>query len=109
IGHKEAAPRVSQRSSLFFGLDRRTGTRIDVSRATLERGHCHVQGRTGTGKTAATLLPVALQAIRGYREENACWSRKSPVVIFDFKGDQSLFHAVRFAAEEDGRQFRFFS
>lgn len=109
VGHKDASSLAEQRASLFFGLDFTTHARIDVPLSALDRGHCHIEGRIGAGKTAGSLISIIRQGIHGYRDQNGRWSRKSPVIVFDFKGDQALFHATRVAAENDGRQFRFFS
>ena len=109
VAHKEAAFDVEKRSSLFLGIDPRTGQAVNVPLSALKDGHFHVQGKAGCGKTSATLLSIALQAIRGYRDQDGVPSPKAPVIIFDLKGDHAFFHAIQNAAEQSGRTFRYFS
>jgi hypothetical protein len=69
----------------------------------------HVRGMTGSGKTSATLLPLGLQVLRGYKDKRGQPAPPSPLVIIDLKGDAAFFHAIWEAACQAGRKFRYFS
>lgn len=97
------------RSSLFLGTDLRHHVPIFLPRHVLDAGHFVVRGTTGTGKTSATLLPLALQVLRPYRDASGRDAPPSPLVIIDLKGDDAFFHAVWEAASRAGRKFRYFS
>lgn len=106
---KEASVYLAQRMSILMGLDAKTGGRASVPLQTFKSGHTHISGRTNSGKSIAAVLSLILQFIRGYRLDDGTWSKKSPVIVLDLKGDKALFHATKTAAEADGRRFRFLS
>jgi len=109
VQRKEESPDLETRRSIFLGTDADTGVPVCVPRGTLDSSHFHVLGMTRAGKTAATLMPIVFQILRGYRDESGKPAPKSPVIIFDLKGDQAFFNATRAAALKAGRRFRFLS
>ena len=62
--------------------------------------HMLLLGSTGTGKTSISLQGLAIQLIR---------RGDGPVVIFDCKGDPSLFHTIRLETQRTGRAFKWFT
>jgi hypothetical protein len=109
IEHKERSLSESRRSDLLLGLNPLTGEQVSIPRRILNNGHMHITGGTGAGKTSATIMPLVFQILRGYTLGDGHTAPPSPVVIFDLKGDRALFHAVRHAAEQSGRTFRYLS
>ncbi len=93
---------------LLVGFHATAGYPVFLPIQTL-REHGHILGSTGSGKTARSMLPLALQLV-GIRDhpkniEDGIPAR-GPVVIIDLKGEDYLFHAVREAA---GERFKYFS
>ncbi|BBO34165.1 type IV secretory system conjugative DNA transfer family protein [Lacipirellula parvula] len=107
--HKESSTRIDQRRSITFGIDPKTNAVISVPAQLFYNGHAVIFGSTGSGKTTGTLLPAVLQFIRGHRDITGAWAPKNPVFVFDLKGDNGFFHAVKRAAENDNRSFRHLS
>jgi hypothetical protein len=105
---KEQSPNPDERSALLAGIDLETRAPVMIPRSILEDGHVHISGRTGSGKTAAALTSMAFQILRdGDKAEGP--RKTSPLIIIDLKGDRAYFNAVRHAAAEHGRTFRYFS
>jgi hypothetical protein len=92
---------------ITLGIDVKTGQPVTVDREFLARGHTHIRGQSGAGKTTRALLPLILQLMAA--PPDADQDRPDPIFIFDLGGDNSLFHCVRAAAESLGRTFRFLS
>lgn len=109
VEHKERSESLARRQSLILGLRADTGEEVALARELLHSGHMHITGGTGAGKTSATITPLLLQLIRGYREDDGRPATPSPIAVFDLKGDRALFHAVRHACQLAGRTFRFLS
>lgn len=109
VEHKEHSGDLERRRSLILGVNPFTGEQVTLARDLLHRGHMHITGGTGAGKTSATITPLIMQLIRGYRDANGQPAPPSPVIIFDLKGDRALYHAVRHCAEQHGRTFRYLS
>src|SRR5688572_26687834 len=79
VHRKEESPDLETRRSIFLGTDTDTGVPVCVPRATLDSSHFHVLGMTRAGKTAATLMPIIFQILRGYRDEAGKAAPKCPV------------------------------
>lgn len=109
VEHKERSASLERRQSLILGVRADTGEEIALQRELLHSGHMHITGGTGAGKTSATITPLLLQLIRGYRDADGQPAPPSPIVVFDLKGDRALFHAVRHACQLHHRVFRFLS
>ena len=109
VDRQQQADDPEVRASFFLGLQQPNKLPLFLPRSLLADGHMHVRGMTGSGKTSATLLPVALQVLRGYNDERGQPASPSPLVIIDLKGDAALFHAIWEAACQAGRKFRYFS
>ena len=107
-------PRVAaQRRAKSCG---KHGDRVTLTRQQLKKGHTHVRGRTGSGKSQLVLLPIVLQLLESYslRYRDASGKERrvkerDTVCIFDNGGDRALFNAVREAALRLGRTFRYLS
>ncbi len=85
---------------LLIGAQPDSEEPILLHRSVLEE-HLYILGRTGSGKTSRAIMPIVSQLLDG--------DEKSPIVIFDLKGDLALFNTVRMIAAERGREFRQFS
>lgn len=92
------------------------GEPVTLSREQLKKGHAHVRGRTGSGKSQLVLLPIVLQLLESYtleyRDRRGTQHRvreNDAVCIFDNGGDRAMFNAIRKAAQRLGRTFRYFS
>jgi uncharacterized membrane protein len=104
IDRKAGSYQPEERERILWALDAKTLEPILVERTILAE-HVHIRGATGSGKTSGALIPVALQLL----EKQSSEQKPDPIIIFDLGGDQAMFHAVRLAAEQKGRRFRFFS
>jgi hypothetical protein len=109
VQNKAESRDLSDRSSIFVGLDMDSQLPVCIPRHTLETSHYHVRGMSGSGKTAAALTPLALQILRGYKLPDGQQAPKCPVVILDLKGDQAFFNTVWEASLRAGQKFRYFS
>ncbi len=108
LQRKEQSTISEERSAILAGIDLETNAPVMIPQAILEDGHVHISGRTGSGKTASAIMSMALQILRnGLHPEDP--RGKSPLVIIDLKGDRAFFNAMRQAATEQGRTFRYFS
>ncbi len=108
VERKEHSVHASEQSAILAGIDIDTQAPTLIPQSVLHDGHVHISGRTGSGKTASTLMSMAFQILRddARREEQ---HGKNPLVIIDLKGDRALFNAMRQAAAEHDRTFRYFS
>lgn len=108
VERKEQSIHPHEQTALFAGVDMDNGAPVMIPRQVLEDGHVHISGRTGSGKTASALMSMAFQILRDGSRSNDPRD-KSPLVIIDLKGDRAFFNAMRQAAAEHGRTFRYFS
>lgn len=69
--------------------------------------HCYILGPSGTGKTSLGIMPLLIQLMRGSKTATDELSPPYPIVILDLKGDQALFHTVKYEAERRGQIFKF--
>ena len=90
---------LRERRSLLFGYHIPDGFPILLDDKLLFE-HMLLLGSTGTGKTSISLQGLAIQLIR---------RGDGPVVIFDCKGDPSLFHTIRLETQRTGRAFKWFT
>lgn len=110
------------RKRFLLGLDPKTNQPQFLRRDVLDKSHAHITGTTGSAKTSASLMPLLIQLIRGYRRDPsgdpadaqvevdpAGFTRAPPIVVIDLKGDNALFHTVKTEAEIRGQKFRFLS
>ena len=94
----------------------RAGQPVSVNRELLKDGHMHVRGRTRSGKTSLSIVPLLMQLLKPYTlydeegrvvEENV----RDAVFVFDMGGDLPLFHTLRNECRDPSspRTFRFLS
>lgn len=97
------------RRSLFLGFEATTRALVSLPIPTLW-GHAYISGASDAGKTSRTLLPLAQQLI-ACRDLDPTQGplHRGPILIIDLKGEPYFFHALRKAAAEAGRPFRFFT
>lgn len=91
---------IKEADHVYFGSYTATGAPAFIHRAVIEE-HGYVVGQTGSGKTALGLIPLVTQLIRGKGPDDL-----TPVVVFDLKGDLSLFHTVRIEAQRKRRDLQ---
>lgn len=113
-----AAAHQPQSDFILLGHEADTNEPIGLPRGQLKRGHIHVRGKTGSGKTSKILKPLALQLMRSYpltyrRADGtiATEVRRDAVFVLDFGGDRPFFHALKRAAEAEAptRTMKWFS
>jgi hypothetical protein len=97
------------RRLLFLGFEATTRALVSLPIQTLW-GHAYISGASDAGKTSRTLLPLALQLV-ACRDLDPTKGplHRGPILIIDLKGEPYFFHALRKAAAEAGRPFRFFT
>ncbi len=99
---------IRESEHLFFGVEPWQNFPVLLHRPLLFE-HTYMVGRTGAGKTSQGLMQYLIPLIRGYRVSEQVWSKKTPVVIVDLKGDMILFQTAKAEAERRGQTFRFFT
>ncbi|MCI0335389.1 MAG: type IV secretory system conjugative DNA transfer family protein [Planctomycetes bacterium] len=98
------------------GGDGKNGDPVCLARRLLKEGHVHVRGRTRSGKGTLILAPMATKLMEPYElswkdasgAEHRAMERDA-IFFFDLGGDLALFNAVRVAANDRGRKFRYFA
>jgi hypothetical protein len=108
IQRKEQSANSADHTALLAGIDLETNAPVLIPQSILEDGHVHISGRTGSGKTAAALMSMAMQILRNGAQSDDP-NQKSPIIVIDLKGDRAFFNSVRDAAREHGRKFRYLS
>jgi hypothetical protein len=89
----------NENDHVFLGFETTVGFPVLLHKPLLKE-HTYIVGDSGSGKTALGITPLLIQLLRDKTE--------TPIVIFDLKGDPTLFHSVRIEAEQRRRDFRFF-
>lgn len=99
---------IREAEHLFLGFEPWKRFPVMLHQALLEE-HAYISGRTGAGKTSMGLMQIVIQLLRGYRKSESEWSEKTPMIIVDLKGDETLFQTAKAEAEARGQKFRFFT